>query len=141
MSFLSVYMGSISSRRLSNKSNRCCASLSSISSTGGTPGWLWNLRPGTRSFGPLRGPASQRAGRPGRAYPPPDPRKWCLLYACWEFCPHSRHQLAPTLTRIGRDSVVWICFTWLWTRSLLRSTTFAKLQDTIAGPTNSSISD
>ena len=48
--------------------------------TGGTPGWLWNLRPGTRGFDPLRGSADQRAGRPGRAYPPPDPRKRSLLY-------------------------------------------------------------
>ena len=38
---------------------------SSFSRTGGTAGWLLNLRPGTRGYGLLRQPTGQRAGRPG----------------------------------------------------------------------------
>ncbi len=59
------------------------------------------------------------------------------LGLCWDFCLFSRHQLAPTLTLIGRDSVVWIFFTGLWTQSSLKSTTCANSssRDTIVGPT------
>jgi len=38
---------------------------SSFSRTGGTAGWLLNLRPGTRGYGHLRQPTDQRAGCPG----------------------------------------------------------------------------
>jgi hypothetical protein len=38
---------------------------SSFSRTGGTAGWLLNLRPGTRGYGHLRQPTGQRVGRPG----------------------------------------------------------------------------
>jgi hypothetical protein len=48
---------------------------SSFSRTGGTAGWLLNLRPGTRGYGLLRRPADQRAGCPGHASPLSDPRQ------------------------------------------------------------------
>ena len=45
--------------------HKCRTCMSTISRTGGTAGWLLNLRPGTRGYGHLRQPTGQRVGRPG----------------------------------------------------------------------------
>jgi hypothetical protein len=72
---------------------------SSFSLTGGTAGWLLNLRPGIRGMVAYDGPAGRCLGRPGPRLSASHPHAWSLLYVANHLTSYTAVRLPASVSR------------------------------------------